>query len=75
VVNADSYLAAESDHSEVRFGNTITKPLRVELYDLERKAALKWVSVEGATVYYDVSRKGDLAVIDGYELTLYTRER
>jgi hypothetical protein len=74
VTNADSYLAAESDRPEVRFGNTIAKPIRIELYDLDRKAVLKWISVEGATVYYDVSRKGDLAVVDGTELKLYAKE-
>jgi hypothetical protein len=74
VTNADSYLAAESDRPEVRFGNTVAKPVRIELYDLDRKAVLKWVSVEGATVYYDVSKKGDLAVVDGTELKLYAKE-
>lgn len=73
VVNGDSYLAAESDRSEVRFGNSINKPVRIELYDLGRKQSLISVPVESATVYYDVSRKGDLAVVDGYDLTLYTR--
>ena len=73
VVNADSYLAAESDRNEVRFGNTISKPVRIELYDLGRKTTLTWVQVESATVYYDVSRNGDLAVVDGYHLTLYAR--
>jgi len=75
VVNAGSYLAAESDRSEVKFGNTIAKPVRIELYDLDRKTVLKWVSIESDTVYYDVSRNGDLAVVDGYELTLYAKER
>ena len=75
VINAGSYLAAESDRSEVKFGNTIAKPVRIELYDLDRKTVLKWVSIESDTVYYDVSRNGDLAVVDGYELTLYAKER
>jgi hypothetical protein len=75
VINADSYLAAESDRNEVKFGNSISKPVRIEVYDLDRKTALQWVPVESSTVYYDVSRNGDLAVVDGYELTLYARER
>jgi hypothetical protein len=59
----------------VKFGNSISKPVRIEVYDLDRKTALQWVPVESSTVYYDVSRNGDLAVVDGYELTLYARER
>ncbi len=73
VVNAGSYLAAESDRSEVRFGNTINKPVRIELYDLAQKTPLAWVPVVSTAVYYDVSRNGDLAVVDGYHLKLYAR--
>ena len=75
VVNADVYLAAESERNEIKFGNTVAKPVRIELYDLRRKTALKWVPIDGSTVYYDVSRDGDLVVIDGHELTLYERDR
>jgi hypothetical protein len=75
VANADSYLAAESDRPEVRFGNSTAKPIRIEVYDLGHKATLKWISVAGGNVYYDVSKNGDLAVVDGNRLTLYAKER
>lgn len=73
VVNAGSYLAAEADRSVVRFGNSITRPARIELYDLGRKATLTGIPVESDAVYYDVSRSGDLAVVDGYHLKFYAR--
>ena len=51
----------------------ISKPARIELYDLGQKTTLTWVPVQSTTVYYDVSRNGDLAVVDGYHLTLYAK--
>ncbi|HEV3039995.1 MAG TPA: hypothetical protein VHA33_19675 [Candidatus Angelobacter sp.] len=74
VINADSYLAAESDRNEIKFGNTVARPVRIELYDVRRKTTLKWVPISSGAVYYDVSTNGDLAVIDGRELTLYVKE-
>jgi hypothetical protein len=70
------YLAVSLDHyrfgQEGPHGNSAmtTHADRVAVYDLDRRSRVTQVSIHGQSVYYAISPRGDLAVVDGLALEL-----
>jgi hypothetical protein len=71
-----SYLAISLDHyrfgQEGPHGNSAmsTRADRVAVYDVDRHSRVTQVSIHGESVYYAISPRGDLAVVDGLGLEL-----
>jgi hypothetical protein len=71
-----SYVAVSLDH--IRFGQegphgnsaVTTRADRVAVYDVDRHSRVTQVSIHGQSVYYAISPRGDLAVVDGVGLEL-----
>jgi hypothetical protein len=76
-----SYLAVSCDH--YRFGQegphansaVTTRADRVAVYEVNRHSRVTQVSIRGQSVYYAISPRGDLAVIDGVGLELVAAGR
>lgn len=71
-----SYLAISQDHyrfgQEGPRGNSAmsTRADRVAVYDVDRRSRVTQVSIHGESVYYAISPRGDLVVVDGVGLEL-----
>jgi hypothetical protein len=76
VAGSGSYLAVGCDHYRAGLGALgggsalPTRADRVEVYDMESRRRLMSVPIHGESVYYAISRQGDLAVVDGKALEM-----
>jgi hypothetical protein len=75
---AGRYLALQCDRYRVEQMTakslivSATHPDRIEVYDLDSRAHRLSVSVRGERAYYVVSAQGDLAVVDGANLRVFS---
>ncbi len=80
VINSGDYLAVElvprlnpgdvpPGQREIRL-----KPLRIDLFDLQRSISLFSIPLEKTAVYCDISREGLVAVLEGQSLSVYAIE-
>jgi hypothetical protein len=74
VANSGQFLAAEVSREKLTAWFDLGspwKPLRIELYDLSKAVEIRSVEVKRNEVQFDVSARGDLAVVEGDILTVH----
>jgi hypothetical protein len=78
---AGAYLAVQCDHYRMETSGpsggllTGTRADRIEVYDLDSGARRMAVPIRGERAYYAISAQGDLAVVDGANLSLFHVEK
>jgi hypothetical protein len=50
----------------------VAEPLRLDLYGIRNVKPLLSVSLHSGNIYYSVSSRGEMAVVDGTSLSLYS---
>ncbi|HLY99514.1 MAG TPA: hypothetical protein VKT33_10685 [Candidatus Angelobacter sp.] len=74
VASAGHYMAARFDRRMLSDSQFRTRPLHIDVFDLNSRQRVTTVNLEKAVVTYDISSQGELAVIDGDTLRLYRPE-
>jgi hypothetical protein len=74
VTSAGHYMAARFDRRLSSDSQFRTRPLHIDVFDLNSRQRVAAVNLEKAVVAYDISAQGALAVIDGDTLKLYRPE-
>lgn len=69
------YVAVEVDKLQVGKSLSAAKPERVEVYDLRTKTKVLTVPLTSDNPYFDVSSRGELAVIQGDHVSLYSASK
>ncbi len=74
IASAGHYMAARFDRRLSSDSQFRTRPLHIDVFDLNSRQRVTAVNLEKAVVAYDISSQGALAVIDGDTLKLYRPE-
>ena len=78
VIQSGEYYAAEVEHRTILYESASNvpvakaQPLHVDLYELRGLKPLMSASVHSANIYYAVSARGTMAVVDGTSLAFYS---
>jgi hypothetical protein len=78
VLGGGDYMAVQWERRFVRIetpGNTpiaMAQPLRLDLYGIRNVKPLISVPLHSGNIYYSVSSRGEMAVVDGTALSLYS---
>lgn len=77
VQGGGNYLVVEWERRFIRHDTSanipiaMAQPLRLDLYELRNVKPLLSVALHSSNIYYAISARGDLAVVDGTALTLF----
>ncbi|HEX3585382.1 MAG TPA: hypothetical protein VH024_05265 [Candidatus Angelobacter sp.] len=78
VLGGGDYLAVQWERRYVRIEAAanipiaVAEPLRLDLYGIRNVKPLLSVSLHSGNIYYSVSSRGEMAVVDGTSLNLYS---
>jgi hypothetical protein len=77
VTGIEDYIALQMDRhivnheSSANIPITVAQPLRLDLYQLKETKPMMSVGLHSANIYYDVSARGTVAVVDGTSLEFF----
>ena len=70
--SAGPFVAAEIARLQIARPISDAKPSRIEAYDLKTKTTTTSVQLQSHNPYFDISTRGELAVVENDHLSLYT---
>ena len=74
-VGNGAYVATETDKITLGRSTAEATPLRIDVYDIGKQTKLLTVKLNSDSPYYDLSPQGELAVVEGDELRVYSGKK